>query len=81
MAHSGKGSPTKAILYAFLANGTIAIAKTFAAFYTAAGSMLAEAIHSYADCCNQLLLFLGMHQSRKPPSEDYPLGHGKATYF
>jgi hypothetical protein len=49
----------RAILYAFVANLTIAVTKTFAAVYTGSGSMLAEAIHSYADSGNQVMLFLG----------------------
>ncbi len=43
--------------------------------------MLAEAIHSLADSCNQLLLLFGMRQSRRPPDEKYPLGYGKNIYF
>jgi cation diffusion facilitator family transporter len=43
--------------------------------------MLAEAVHSLADCGNQGLLLLGMRQSRRPPSRDYPLGWGRALYF
>ena len=43
--------------------------------------MLAEAIHSLADSCNQLLLLFGMKQSTKPPDETYPLGYGKSIYF
>ena len=50
---SEHGSSVKAILYAFLANLFIAITKSAAATYTHSGSMLAEAIHSYADCGNQ----------------------------
>lgn len=43
--------------------------------------MLAEAIHSYADCGNQGLLLWGMRQAKRPPSPDYPLGWGKALFF
>ena len=43
--------------------------------------MLAETVHSLADCGNQLLLLLGMRQAKQPPSPDYPLGYGKAIYF
>lgn len=75
------GSSTKAIFYALAANGGIAVAKTGAAVYTGSGSMLAEAIHSYADCGNQLLLLLGMKRSALPPSDRHPLGSGKASYF
>lgn len=68
-------------MYAFIANFGIAIAKTWAAWLTGSGSMLAEAIHSYADTGNQVLLFLGLKQSQRPPDEDHPLGYGKLSYF
>jgi cation diffusion facilitator family transporter len=72
---------TRAILYAFVANLTIAVSKTFAAVYTGSGSMLAEAIHSYADSGNQVLLFIGLRQAQRPPDRDHPLGYGKLSYF
>jgi len=74
-------SSTKAILYAFVANLGIAFAKTWAAVYTGSGSMLAEAIHSYADSGNQVLLFIGLKQAQRPADADHPLGYGKLSYF
>jgi cation diffusion facilitator family transporter len=74
-------SSTKAILYAFVANLGIALAKTWAAFYTGSGSMLAEAIHSYADSGNQVLLYVGLRQSQRLADADHPLGYGKLSYF
>jgi cation diffusion facilitator family transporter len=74
-------SSTKAILYAFVANLGIAFAKTWAAVYTGSGSMLAEAIHSYADSGNQVLLFIGLKQAQRPADTDHPLGYGKLSYF
>jgi cation diffusion facilitator family transporter len=71
----------KAVLYALGANLAIAVAKYVAAAITGSGSMLAEAVHSTADCGNQLLLLLGMKRARKAPTPDYPLGFGKETYF
>jgi cation diffusion facilitator family transporter len=78
---SDHGSSAKAILYAFIANLGIALAKLGAALYTHSGSMLAEAIHSFADCGNQVLLFVGLRQSKKAPDAKHPLGYGKVTYF
>ncbi|MBI4984220.1 MAG: cation diffusion facilitator family transporter [Rhodocyclales bacterium] len=80
MSHGSEGS-TKAIFYALGANAGIAVAKFAAAFWTGSGSMLAEAIHSTADCTNQLLLLLGMKEAKRPESADHPLGHHRVTYF
>ncbi|MDP6673916.1 MAG: cation diffusion facilitator family transporter [Gammaproteobacteria bacterium] len=71
----------KAILYALLANFGIALSKSWGAWFTGSGSMLAEAIHSYADTGNQILLFIGLVQARKPPDVEHPLGYGKISYF
>ena len=71
----------RSILYALGANFLIALAKTGGAIFTGSSSMLAEAIHSYADCANQGLLLWGMREGRRRPSPDHPLGHGKAIYF
>ncbi|MGH8222082.1 MAG: cation diffusion facilitator family transporter [Woeseiaceae bacterium] len=81
MASSTQDSTARAILYAFLANLGIALAKSWAAWLTSSGSMLAEAIHSYADSGNQVLLYLGLRQSAKAPDAEHPLGYGKLSYF
>jgi len=81
MASTSNNSTARAILYAFIANFCIAIAKTWAAMFTGSGSMLAEAIHSYADTGNQVLLYLGLTQATKPPDKEHPLGYGKLSYF
>ena len=78
---SGEANTFKSIIYALIANASIAVAKFFAAFHTGSGAMLAEAIHSTADSGNQLLLLLGIKQSQKPATEEYPLGFGKSVYF
>jgi cation diffusion facilitator family transporter len=76
-----KADSTRTIYYALGANLAIAAAKTGAAIFTGSSSMLAEAIHSYADAGNQGLLLWGMKQAKSPPSPDYPLGWGKAVFF
>jgi cation diffusion facilitator family transporter len=81
MVSTSHNSTARAILYAFIANFGIAIAKTWAAMFTGSGSMLAEAIHSYADTGNQVLLYLGLTQAQKPPDREHPLGYGKLSYF
>ena len=74
-------STPKAIYYALAANAGIAATKSFAAFFTGSTSMTAEAIHSFADCGNQILLMLGMKRAAAPASELHPLGYGKVSYF
>ena len=69
------------IYYALGANLLIAVAKGIAAWVTSSASMLAEAVHSAADCGNQGLLLLGIKSSDKPPDAEYPFGHGRAIYF
>jgi cation diffusion facilitator family transporter len=76
-----KADSVRTIFYALGANLAIAAAKTGAAIATGSSSMLAEAIHSYADSGNQVLLLWGMKQAKRPPTADYPLGWGKALFF
>ncbi|CAG7856011.1 hypothetical protein MCAMS1_00348 [biofilm metagenome] len=72
---------TKAVLYAFSANLGIAIAKTGAALWTGSGSLLAEAIHSYADCGNQVLLLVGMKRSVREATQKHPMGYERESYI
>ncbi|HEX5488945.1 MAG TPA: cation transporter [Rhodanobacteraceae bacterium] len=78
---SGHANPIKAILLALGANFAIFVAKLVAAIITGSGAMMAEAVHSLADCGNQGLLLLGIRQAKRPPSDEYPLGWGRALYF
>jgi cation diffusion facilitator family transporter len=69
------------IIQSLVINLLIATAKSIAAFFTHSGAMLAEAIHSFADCINQALLLVGVSQSQKPADALHPLGYGRSTYF
>jgi cation diffusion facilitator family transporter len=75
------GDSKKAIFYALGANLGIFVVKLAAAVFTGSGAMLAEAIHSLADCGNQGLLLVGMRRARLEATPDFPLGYGKETYF
>lgn len=72
---------TKQIFQSLAVNVVIALAKGVAAVFTGSGAMLAETLHSAADCSNQLLLLLGVKASAKPPDESHPLGYGRDLYF
>ena len=78
---SGHANSLKAIFLALGANFAIFVAKVVAAVLTGSGAMAAEAVHSLADCGNQGLLLLGMRQAKRPASDEYPLGWGRALYF
>ncbi len=72
---------TRAVLYALSANFGIFLAKAVAAALTGSSAMLAEAIHSFADCGNQGLLLRGMREAKRAPDQDHPLGYGSVVYF
>ena len=76
-----QASSLRAVLYALGANSGILIAKGAAAAITGSSAMLAEAIHSAADCGNQVLLLFGMKDARRAPNASHPLGYGRAVYF
>ncbi len=78
---AGRANSHKAIFFALGANFAIFIAKGAAAWLTGSGAMLAESVHSLADCCNQLLLLVGLRSAQGPASPEHPLGSGKAIYF
>ena len=71
----------RSIFYALGANFAIAIAKSTGAVFTGSASMLAEAIHSFADCGNQALLIWGLKEAKRGASPNHPLGYGRAIYF
>jgi cation diffusion facilitator family transporter len=71
----------KAIVAAFMANLAIALAKLVGFIITGAASMLAEAVHSFADSGNQGLLFLGGARAAKSATPEHPFGYGRERYF
>lgn len=72
---------TGEVLKSLAVNAVIATSKGIAAGLTGSGAMLAETLHSFADCGNQLLLLLGIRQSKKPADAKHPLGYGRTMYF
>ena len=76
-----KRSSTRVLYVAITANIAIALSKYAAAALTGSSAMLAEAFHSTADSCNELLLIVGIKRSVRPPDELHPFGHGKELYF
>lgn len=69
------------VLKSLAVNAVIAISKGVAAGITGSGAMLAETLHSAADCGNQLLLLIGIKRSQRRPDATHPLGYGREMYF
>jgi cation diffusion facilitator family transporter len=69
------------IIQSLITNLVIAVSKGIAAVFTGSGAMLAETLHSLADCGNQGLLLMGVKRSRRPASKSHPLGYGRDLYF
>ncbi|MDP5008507.1 MAG: cation diffusion facilitator family transporter, partial [Glaciimonas sp.] len=57
------------------------IAKFAASLFTGSGAMLAEAIHSLADCTNQIFLLIGLKEAKKPATNAHPMGYARVVYF
>lgn len=77
---SGHGS-TGEVIKSLVVNVTIACAKGVAAAISGSGAMIAETLHSFADCGNQILLLVGAKSSQRPADDKHPLGYGRAMYF
>lgn len=64
-----------------LANLGIAATKLIAALLSGSGAMLAEAVHSFADTANQVLLLIGGRRSTKAADDEHPFGYGRARFL
>jgi len=75
-------SGSKTSVIAAIAGNTLVTASKFVAFFfSGSSSMMAESIHSLADTANQLLLFIGIKRSVKPPTRLFKFGFGQERYF
>lgn len=71
---------TGAVALALAANLGIALSKVAVFLLTRSSSLLTEAIHSFADCANQVLLLAGMRQGARAADAKHPLGKGQAAF-
>jgi cation diffusion facilitator family transporter len=68
------------VLAALAANLGIATAKGIAAALTGSAALFAETLHSVADAGNEVLLYVAVRRSERPPDDLHPFGHGPERY-
>ena len=69
------------VLVALAANLGIATAKGIAAALTGSAALFAETLHSVADAGNEVLLYVAVRRSERPPDDLHPFGHGPERYY
>src|SRR6202163_906803 len=72
---------TRSVFAALIGDLLVAACKTVAAVWTGSAAMISEAIHSFVDTTNEVLLLYGIHRSRRRADADHPFGHGREVYF
>ncbi len=78
---ASESASSQVVLVALAGNLAIAVIKLIAFAMTRSTAMLTEAIHSFVDTGDQVLLMIGQKRGRKPPDETHPFGYGMETYF
>jgi cation diffusion facilitator family transporter len=78
----GKGSGSRtAVVAALVGNLLVFATKASAAAATGSAAMLSEAVHSFVDTGNEVLLLYGMRRSKRRAARDHPAGYGRELYF
>lgn len=74
-------SSTRVIYAALAGNLLIAFTKAAAAAWTGGSAMLSEAVHSFVDTGNQILLLYGIRRAALHADREHPIGYGRELYF
>ena len=72
---AGPETSKSAVVTAIVGNACVMCAKFVAYFATGSGAILSEAIHTFADLLNQILLLVGIKRSANDANENYAYGY------
>jgi cation diffusion facilitator family transporter len=78
---AAEGESARTILVALVANIIIAVAKLAAGLISGSAALLGEAVHSFADSVNEVLLGYSLRRGRIPADAVHPLGHGREQFL
>jgi cation diffusion facilitator family transporter len=78
---AANSSSTRVIHAALVGNLLVALTKAGAAAWTGSSAMLSEAVHSFVDIGNQVLLLYGMRRAVLQADAEHPIGYGRELYF
>jgi cation diffusion facilitator family transporter len=81
MEDEARSGSRVAVIAALVGNVLVFATKTVAAAFTGSAAMLSEAVHSFVDTWNEVLLLYGMRMAKKRPDPDHPVGYGRELYF
>jgi cation diffusion facilitator family transporter len=81
MSTSAPDESLGSVLTALAANLAIAVAKGSAAALTGSPALFAEALHTFADTGNEVLLYIAISRSRQPADASHPFGYGPERYY
>jgi cation diffusion facilitator family transporter len=81
MAEADRAGARSAVWVALIGNVLVAVTKAGAAAITGSSAMLSEAVHSFVDTGNEVLLLYGMRVANKRADRDHPAGYGRELYF
>lgn len=78
---AAEGESARTILVALIANIVIAVAKLVAGLISGSAALLGEAVHTFADSINEVLLGYSLLRGRIPADVAHPLGHGREQFL
>jgi cation diffusion facilitator family transporter len=80
-AISQASSSRRVVYIALGGNLLVAATKAVAAVVTGSSAMVSEAVHSFVDTGNQVLLLYGMRRAAQRADPEHPFGYGRELYF